>query len=102
MATGLYPYPDYLPDDVLQVFIDLLRGQGKMDRKTLHYAWHVASFGFGRILPDEVSVAKTTPMTREQVADVLESLKAGGPAKALPIPWDVVIPIILQMLLSAF
>lgn len=98
----LTPYPTEFPVESVRVVVDALRGNPDVP-ELVHHGWHAAGYGLGQIVPHGGGLAlATAPLTEAEAADVLErALPADGEptvAQAVPIPWSVIVPLILELI----
>lgn len=101
----MYPYPSDLPSsDVLDIVIDALRQRSVDKARAAHCTWHVAGYALSQVLPDERPLIGQMPMTDGAAAELLEDLRdrtvSALPQALPPIPWRVLLPVLLKLFLA--
>ncbi len=96
---ALTPFPEAFPSEAAATLYNMLSKAVPFDRYEAELAsWNLLGFGLKQL------TAQGRPLARGQMEDpaqhVIECLDPKR--KSIPIPWNTLIPAILQLLVNAF
>lgn len=98
----LLPYPSEMPSEAWQLLWDVTRGTTPKTSTVIHTAWVGVGYVLGKISPDGPFVmAGTIPDNDNVTTDVVFAQLLSPPvgvAAAVPIPWALVLQILLRIL----
>lgn len=102
--SAFYPYPDSIPPEALTIVIDAFKGTPPDAKEGTHAIMHVISYGLGKWDTHDLT-ASHGPMSADDIVKALETLKTEGHGAAeakLVLPWDIIIPALIKLLMDLF
>jgi len=103
--VALYPYPAEAPAaEAVAIVVAALRGQPVDYKEAAHAAWQVAGYGLSKWDVHPMLARGDGSLTAGEAAVVLEAAFVRTATEKVaglpPIPWDVVLPALLNLILS--
>ena len=93
----LTPYPTELPVEAFQLVVDAIKGRIAPFDELIHAGWCVVGYGLGLSHVHKDTMKTCCVVTEEDCCKILQEC-CTGTCKAVEIPWDQVVLIVLTLL----
>lgn len=103
-VAHFHPYPVEIPtQDIFALIVEALRNKQVDMKEAAHGAWHIAGYVLSKWTPPVGGRSAGQPLSATEAADMLEGAMArssGGEDVAAfeGLPWDLILPILLDLI----